>query len=101
MVKEILKKNVEMLIPTGWNIYEWCKKHPDTTIAHALKRVEKVFDFSDAIHCGFSGGKDSTVTANLACLELNLRKLRVEVGIDRDGQPQLAHSLIHLQKIRP
>lgn len=84
-IEEIKKKNVEMCIPSGWNIYEWCENHPDTTIAHSMKRIEKDFDFSDSIQLGFSGGKDSTVTANLACLELNLRKLRVKYGINRDG----------------
>lgn len=85
--QEILQENCDIMIPTKWNIYEWAKQHPDTTIAHALKRVEKVFDFSNAIQCGFSGGKDSTVTANLACLELNLRRLRLKYGVDRDGNP--------------
>lgn len=88
-IKEIQAKNVEMIIPTNWNIYEWCEKHPDTTIAHSLKRIEKIFDFSDTIQASFSGGKDSTVSANLACLELNLRKLRVEAGIDRDGNNRI------------
>ena len=50
-----------------------------------MKRIEKIFDFSDTIQTGFSGGKDSTVTANLTCLELNMRKLRVKHGIMRDG----------------
>lgn len=90
-INEIKKKNVEMMIPTGWNIYEWCEKHPDTTIAHSLKRMEKIFDFtsSNSLFFGFSAGKDSTVTANLACLELNLRKLRVEGGVDRYGNEKI------------
>lgn len=86
-IEEIKEKNVEMLIPTEWNIYKWCEKHPDTTIAHSLKRIEKIFDFSDSIQIGNSGGKDSTVTGNLTCLELNLRRLRVENEIMRDGTP--------------
>lgn len=86
-IEEIKQENCDMLIPTKWNIYEWCDKHPDTTIAHAVKRVEKIFDFSDSIQVGTSGGKDSTVTGNLACLELNLRRLRVENNIMRDGTP--------------
>lgn len=85
--KEILQENCDMLIPTKWNIYEWAEKHPDTTIAHALKRIEKIFDFSDALQLGKSGGKDSTVSAHLACLELNLRRLRLKYGVDRDGNP--------------
>lgn len=86
-LKEIQQQNCEAMIPTGWNIYEWAEKHPDTTIAAALKRVEKIFDFTsgNGIFFGFSAGKDSTVTANLACLELHLRKLRVENNIDRHG----------------
>lgn len=88
-IEEVQKKNIEMCIPSGWNIYEWSEKHPDTTIAHALKRIEKDFDFADSLQLGFSGGKDSTVSANLACLELNLRKLRVEAGIDRDGNQRI------------
>lgn len=88
-IEEIMRENVNTMIPTHWNIYEWTEKHPDTTISHALKRVEKIFDFSDAIQCGFSGGKDSTVSANLACLELNLRKLRARYGVDRYGNERL------------
>lgn len=84
---DIKKENIDAIIPTGWNIYEWADKNPDTTIAHSLKRVEKIFDFSDSIFSGFSSGKDSTVSANLALLELNMRKLRVKHGIDRDGNP--------------
>ena len=84
-IKEIYEENCKIIMPTGWNIYKWSKEHPDTTIAHSLKRVEKIFDFSNAIQCGFSGGKDSSATANLACLELNLRRLRLAAGIDRDG----------------
>lgn len=87
--QEILKENCDIMIPTKWNIYQWAEEHPDTTIAHSLKRVEKIFDFSSAIQCGFSGGKDSTVSANLACLELNLRRLRLKYGIDRDGNKRI------------
>lgn len=83
---EILNENCKLMIPTGWNIYSWAEKHPHTTIAHSLKRIEKIFDFSDAVQCGFSGGKDSTVSAQLACLELNLRRLRLKYGITRDGK---------------
>lgn len=88
-IEEIKKMNCEIMIPTGWNVYEWAEKHPDTTIAHSIKRVEKCFDFSDTIQCGFSGGKDSTVSAHLACLELNLRQLRAKYGIDRDGNQRV------------
>lgn len=88
-INEILQENCNQVINTGWNIYEWAEKHPDTTIAHSLKRVEKIFDFSDAIQSGFSGGKDSTVSANLACLELNRRRLRVAAGVDRDGNQRI------------
>lgn len=84
-IKEIQALNCKTLIPTGWNIYEWSEKHPDTTIAHSLKRMEKIMDFSDAIQIGTSGGKDSSVSGNLACLELNLRRLRLKYGIMRDG----------------
>lgn len=82
---QVDSENCEMMIPTGWNIYEWAEKHPDTTVAHSIKRIEKVFDFSNSIQCGFSGGKDSTLSANLAALELNRRRIRVAKGIDRDG----------------
>ena len=86
-IKEIQQKNCETMIPTGWNIYEWSERHPETTIAASLKRMEKIFDFTsgNGLFFGFSAGKDSTVTANLACLELHLRKLRVEANIDRHG----------------
>lgn len=86
-IEEIKKKNVEMCVNSGWNIYEWCDKHPDTTIAAAMKRIEKIMDFSDFVQIGTSGGKDSTVTGNLVCLELNLRRLRVQNNIMRDGTP--------------
>lgn len=88
-LQEVLAKNCEMLIPTGWNIYEWAKKHPATTIAAGMRRIEKIFDFSDAINMGFSCGKDSTITSNLALMELNLRRLRVQNGIDRDGNNRI------------
>lgn len=88
-INDILQENCNEMIPTKWNIYEWAEAHPDTTIAHALKRVEKNFDFSDFIYCGYSGGKDSTVSANLSLLELNLRKLRVKNGVDRDGNHRI------------
>ena len=87
--EEILQENCDAMIPTKWNIYKWAEKHPSTTIAHSLKRIEKIFDFSDTLQLGFSGGKDSTVSANLACLELNLRRLRVKYGIDRDGNHRI------------
>lgn len=87
IIDKILQENCEAIMPTKWNIYEWAKEHPNTTIAHALKRVEKNFDFANAMQLGFSGGKDSTITANLACLELNLRRLRLKYGVDRDGNP--------------
>ena len=89
--KKVLQENCDMLIPTKWNMYLWAEKHPKTTIASAIKRVEKVFDFTDggALQLGFSSGKDSTVSANLACLELNLRKLRCKYGIDREGNHRI------------
>ena len=86
-IEELKQKNCDMLIPTKWNIYQWCEAHPKTSIACAMRRVEKIFDLSDAIHLGFSSGKDSTITANLACLELNLRRLRLQEGVMRDGTP--------------
>lgn len=89
--KKVLQENCDMLIPTKWNMYLWAEKHPKTTIASAIKRVEKVFDFTDggALQLGFSSGKDSTVSANLACLELNLRKLRCKYVIDREGNHRI------------
>lgn len=88
-LEKVQKENCDVMIPTKKNLYKWAKKHPQTTIAMALKRVEKIFDFSDDISFGNSGGKDSTVSANLLCLELNLRKLRVKHGIDRDGKKRI------------
>lgn len=84
---EILQENCEQINPSGWNIYKWASEHPETTIAASIKRIEKIFDFSSALQLGFSGGKDSSVSANLACLELNLRRLRLKYGVDRDGNP--------------
>lgn len=88
-IEDLKRENCKLLIPTGWNIYEWAETHPDTTIAHGVKRIEKIFDFSDAITFGFSCGKDSTITANMALLELNLRKLRFKNHIDRDGNNRI------------
>ena len=50
-------QNVSEMIPSGWNIYEWARNHTDTTIVHALKRIEKIFDFSSEIMLGFLAGK--------------------------------------------
>lgn len=90
-VREIERANVAKCVPSGWDIYEWCRQHPDTTIAAGLRRVEKIMDFTDggALMAGFSSGKDSTVSANLALLELSLRNLRVEACVDRHGEPRV------------
>ena len=86
-IEELQELNCNQMIPSKWNIYRWAEKHPGTTIDCALKRVEKIFDLADggAVHAGFSSGKDSTLTANLALLELNMRNLRVQFKIMRDG----------------
>lgn len=86
-IKEIERELTDKHIPSGWNIYEWAAENPDTTIANSLKRVEKVFDRTDAIYIGASGGKDSTLAQELASLELLRRRDRVERQIKRDGTP--------------
>ena len=88
-IEEIEQENCDMIFPSKWNIYKWMREgdHDKTTIAAAVKRLEKVFDLSESVQVGTSGGKDSTVSGNLACLELNLRHLRVKYGVMRDGTP--------------
>lgn len=56
------------------NIYNWIEKHPNTSIAAAIKRIKKIFDEADEILIGFSGGKDSSLTIQLCILELKRRK---------------------------
>lgn len=72
-------------VPSGFNIYKWTKENPDTAIAHAIARTEKIFDNSDEIMVGLSGGKDSSLTAEISILELKRRWARVAAGIDREG----------------
>lgn len=86
-IKELEDKLCKEHVPSGFNIYEWGREHPDTAIAHSLKRIERIFDNADEIFFGFSGGKDSTLSAELAILELKRRWQRVENGIKRDGTP--------------
>lgn len=88
-LREVEKQNCEKMIPSGWNIYDWCREHPETTIANALKRIEKIFDISDFVFSAKSGGKDSSLTAELLCLELSLRKMRAKAGVDRDGNERV------------
>lgn len=89
LLRKVEKENVSIMIPSGWDIYEWCKEHSNTSIAHSLKRCEKVMDGTDSLSFSWSGGKDSSVAANIACMELNLRKLRVKYGIDRNGNKRI------------
>ena len=83
---EIVDKKVcEDNIPTQFNLYSWARKNPTTTIAHALMRIEKIFDEADEIFFGFSGGKDSTLTSDFAISELKRRRARVMANVKRDG----------------
>lgn len=86
---EELENEVCQDIPSKFNLYKWAKENPDTTIAHAIKRTQKIFDDADEIFFGFSGGKDSTLTTELAILELKIRRKRAKVGIDRDGNDRV------------
>lgn len=79
--KELCARNV----PSGFDIYAWSKEHPDRAISHAVRRIENIFDEADEIFFGFSAGKDSTLTAELAILELKRRWSRVENAVGRDG----------------
>ena len=56
------------------DIYKWAEKNPKTSIAAAIKRIQNIFDESDEILIGFSGGKDSSLTLQLCILELKRRK---------------------------
>ena len=56
------------------DIYKWIETHPKTSIAAAIKRIQKIFDESDEILIGFSGGKDSALTIQLCIMELKRRK---------------------------
>lgn len=84
-IQDIEKELCEKHVPTKFNLYKWARENPDTAIAHALKRTEKIFDESDEVMFGFSGGKDSSLTTQIAILELKRRWARVEAGVDRDG----------------
>lgn len=84
-IRDVELENVKIMIPSGWDMYSWIKEHPDTTLAAGVKRVEKIMDLSDHVSFSFSSGKDSTVSAMMALTELQLRRLRVKNGIDRDG----------------
>lgn len=72
-------------MPTGKDLYKWARENEDRAIAMAVKRVENIFDDADEITFGFSGGKDSTISANLAVCELKRRYKRVINMIDRNG----------------
>lgn len=61
-------------VRSHWNIYEWIRKHPDTTIANAVFRTRRIFNRSDMVMVGVSGGKDSTLSMELICLEVNYRR---------------------------
>ena len=86
IIKEINQQVCKEYNPSGWDMYAWAEEHNETAIAHAIKRIEKIFDFSDQIYSGFSSGKDSTLSINLAMMEIARRKLRVKHGVDRDGK---------------
>lgn len=88
-IEEIQQENVDIMIPSGWNFYKWVDENPDTVIAAAVKRVEKLMDFSDHLSFSWSDGKDSTVSAMIAMTELSLRRLRVKYGVDRDGNQRV------------
>ena len=86
LVREIEEENCKMIIPSARNIYEWARKYPESTLAAGLDRVEKCLDLSHHIYSGFSAGKDSTISANLELMELNLRYMRYALGVTRDGE---------------
>lgn len=86
LLESVKREVISKTIPSGWDIYKWCEEHPKTTIAAAVKRIERIMDFSDDVYFGTSAGKDSTLSANLAMLELILRKHRAAAGVDRDGK---------------
>ena len=81
----VCKENV----PTGFDIYGWAKQNPDRTIAQAVFRLEKIFDLADEVFLGISGGKDSSLTAELAVLELKRRWARVAAGVNRYGEKEV------------
>lgn len=61
-------------IPTGWNVYEWVRQHKETAIAQAFFRVRRIMNRADFIQVNISGGKDSTLSFEIASLELRYRK---------------------------
>lgn len=54
--------------------------HPNSSLSCAIRRMENIFDEYDEILFGFSGGKDSSLTAQLAIRELKIRQNRVKNG---------------------
>ena len=82
---DIDKEVCEKYVPSGYNILRWVKEHPDRSISQSFKRIENIFDEYDEVLVSFSGGKDSTLSSEMAMLELNRRKARCAAMIDRHG----------------
>lgn len=87
--EKVDQKLTEEVVPSGKNIYAWANENPDSSIAHAINRIEKIFDEADEVFFGFSAGKDSSLTAELSILELKRRRARVEAGCDRKGDKKI------------
>lgn len=73
-LREFEKKFCEHEIPTGYNIFEFVRTHKDTSIAASFCRIRRIFNRADSIMIGISGGKDSTLSLEMASLEVQYRK---------------------------
>ena len=72
---DIDKEVCEKYVPSGYNILRWVKEHPDRSISQSFKRIENIFDEYDEVLVSFSGGKDSTLSSEMAMLELKKSSL--------------------------
>lgn len=62
------------------NINDYLLDYPDSSISASIRRVENIFDEFDEIIFGFSGGKDSALSAQLLIRELKIRQNRTKNG---------------------
>lgn len=61
-------------IPSKWNVYKWCRENGDKAIAQAFFRVRRIMNRADFVQINISGGKDSTLSFEIASLDLRYRK---------------------------
>lgn len=65
-------------IPSKWNVYDWCRRNGDKAIAQAFFRVRRIMNRADFVQINISGGKDSTLSFEIASLDLRYRKALIK-----------------------